>query len=193
MLRSSYPGGRDSTDTPCLPGCPAPTLMVRGHTGSWWVSGLGPEKVPLLRDGGGTGHGAQHEPHSSLAGRSRSRAAPRPPVHHPEGRCTRQWPKRDSCVAGRPCPFPAAASTWEALGSAKPDRGRRLAAARKPKPSARGSGRGQGAAAVRAALCGGGGGAVCLGSSLHPACQAPSNAGAGQTRIFPGGTPGSSS
>lgn len=51
------------------------------------------------------GHGAQHEPHSPLRGRSRSQVAPRPPVHHLEGRCARQGPKRDSCAAGRPRPF----------------------------------------------------------------------------------------
>lgn len=93
----------------------------------------------MVRDGCVMGHGAQHEPHSSRGGRSRSRAAPRPPVHHPEGRCTRRWPKCDSCAAGRPGHFPAAPSAWAALGSAKSDRGRHLAVARKHKTSGRGS------------------------------------------------------
>lgn len=64
-----------------------------------------------------TGHGAQHKLYIPLWVRGRSRAAPRPPVRRREGRCARQWPKCDSCAAGRPCPPPAAPSTREVLGS----------------------------------------------------------------------------
>lgn len=48
-----------------------------------------------------TGHREHHAP---FGGRGRSLAAPQPPVHHREGRCARQRPRRDSCAACRPCP-----------------------------------------------------------------------------------------
>ena len=127
-----------------------------------------------------TGHGTQHEHHAQLGDRSRSQAAPRPPVQRPEG----------SCAAGAPARCLLLPPPGGVLGSVKLGRGRRLAAAQQNKTRGRaaegktalqGQGPNVGAGAPR---CGQGRaegravGWVYLGHHFPPSRAGPAHSGA---------------